>query len=442
MTDILDIFTGGHKPQAPAPLDAAKASAEQGAANLKAAQQTATINRPDQITPYGSLKWSQGGSNFNQGNYDAATKAWQDAGASGNAPTKEQFGYDPNAWASTITLTPENQTLLTQELQNRLKRGNLASQQIDSAAGALAAPMQVDSPRWIDTYAKGRYADITPTITQNVANSGQQAATGRAGMVDALSGVAGIDTTGLSYKDAPAMPTADNATRQAVADAYYRQSTSRLDPQWAQADEALRSRLANQGITEGSEAYGKEIGNFDRAKNDAYGSAINSSIMNSTSEMEKLFSMGMSARQQGVAEANNLFEMPLQAQLAKYSLLGSLGQNLDASGRNWSTTGLAAQQAIDATGRTASDITAQGNLSATNARAQLLREYLGMQAGAGQIDPSFSSSTNVAQVTGDPILDALLAQYQGQLGVYNSKMDARNSLTQAIAGAAGALIPK
>ena len=46
--------------------------------------------------------------------------------------------------------------------------------------------------------------------------------------------------------------------------------SKRLDPMFAQNDEALRTRLANQGIKAGSEAYDREIANFNQGKNDAY----------------------------------------------------------------------------------------------------------------------------------------------------------------------------
>jgi hypothetical protein len=57
------------------------------------------------------------------------------------------------------------------------------------------------------------------------------------------------------------------------ADAMYGQMTSRLDPQWEQSSKALEQKLANQGLDPGSEAGNIYQGNFDRAKNDAYGSA-------------------------------------------------------------------------------------------------------------------------------------------------------------------------
>ncbi len=44
---------------------------------------------------------------------------------------------------------------------------------------------------------------------------------------------------------------------------------SRLNPQFAQQEEGLRSRLANQGIGLGSEAYSREMDRFQQGRNDA-----------------------------------------------------------------------------------------------------------------------------------------------------------------------------
>lgn len=45
---------------------------------------------------------------------------------------------------------------------------------------------------------------------------------------------------------------------------------ARLDPVLAEQDEALRTRLANQGIRAGSEAYDREMRNQNQSRNDAY----------------------------------------------------------------------------------------------------------------------------------------------------------------------------
>lgn len=50
----------------------------------------------------------------------------------------------------------------------------------------------------------------------------------------------------------------------------YELGAKRLDPRFAAEEDALRTRLANQGITMGSEAYNRELDRFGQGKNDAY----------------------------------------------------------------------------------------------------------------------------------------------------------------------------
>ncbi len=57
---------------------------------------------------------------------------------------------------------------------------------------------------------------------------------------------------------------------EATEDRLMQLGRSRLDPALAQADEALRTRLANQGIKAGSLAYDREINSQNQSKNDAY----------------------------------------------------------------------------------------------------------------------------------------------------------------------------
>lgn len=46
--------------------------------------------------------------------------------------------------------------------------------------------------------------------------------------------------------------------------------SKRLDPRFAQEEESLRTKLANQGVMEGSEAYNRAFDRFGQTKNDAY----------------------------------------------------------------------------------------------------------------------------------------------------------------------------
>lgn len=56
----------------------------------------------------------------------------------------------------------------------------------------------------------------------------------------------------------------------AVEDKINSLGSARLDPRFAADEEKLRTRLANQGIQEGSEAWKAAFDNFAQGKNDAY----------------------------------------------------------------------------------------------------------------------------------------------------------------------------
>ena len=106
--------------------------------------------------------------------------------------------------------------------------------------------------------------------------------------------------------------------RQKVEDAIYGQAKSRLDPQWDQTQANMEAKLANQGIAIGHEAYDKEIGNFDRAKTDAYQTAVNNAITGAGQEQSRQFGIEQGAgtfqnqaRSQALQEQLALRQQPL-----------------------------------------------------------------------------------------------------------------------------------
>lgn len=69
------------------------------------------------------------------------------------------------------------------------------------------------------------------------------------------------------------LPTTEAATDQ-IDSKLYELGAKRLDPRFAQEEEALRTRLANQGIAPGSEAYNRELAQMGQTKNDAYNQLV------------------------------------------------------------------------------------------------------------------------------------------------------------------------
>lgn len=133
-----------------------------------------------------------------------------------------------------------------------------------------------------------------------------------------------FDTSGVR-----GIPESDANNLAQMRDSVYGQQTQYLDPQFQQAQGDLENKLANQGITPGSEAYNREMQNFAQTKQRAYGDARNSAIQAGGAEQSRLFGLGLQAhttgtndamgrfntgmmgRQQGVSETNALRNAPI-----------------------------------------------------------------------------------------------------------------------------------
>ena len=125
-----------------------------------------------------------------------------------------------------------------------------------------------------------------------------------------------------SYEGMPNAPVADAAARQQTIDAMYNQYESRLNPQFADAQTALETQLANQGIMAGSDAYTKAMESQGRTRNDAYQSAQNAAITGGGTEQSRLFGLQANARERAIQEYAYERGMPLNEAIA---LMGGSG---------------------------------------------------------------------------------------------------------------------
>lgn len=150
-----------------------------------------------------------------------------------------------------------------------------------------------------------------------------------------------------------------------LSDATYQKYVNRLNPQFEKEQNDLTSQLANQGITMGSEAYTKAMDDFERRKNDAYGSARLDSVGAGRQEQGRLYTQGMQSREQGFRQNisrrqqlyNELASLMGVSQIGKPTELDVMGPfsqqyqgqvnsvnaaNANAAQRNASTTSAAA----------------------------------------------------------------------------------------------------
>lgn len=174
--------------------------------------------------------------------------------------------------------------------------------------------------------------DLTNQLHQDVALSGlgdnltSQAGNSLQGRIDTsglpqLSGgaSAGPVQTGLNYSGAPQVSSDFGALTRQAQDAVYNQARSRLDPQFQNAQSDLDSKLANQGVVQGSEAYNRAQDEFSRQKNDAYNQANYSAVGAGNALQNQLYGQSLAGRQQAVGEANTQGSFANDAQAQAYA---------------------------------------------------------------------------------------------------------------------------
>jgi hypothetical protein len=123
--------------------------------------------------------------------------------------------------------------------------------------------------------------------------------------------------------------------RGRAEDAAYGRSTSRLDPQYQQREQALEIKLRNQGLRPGDQAYDSTMSSFGRDRSDAYEQARLQSTSTGMSEANQLFQ-----QQMGSTDMANALR---QQQIQEY--LGKRGQSLSEQEALMAGQGLADVQA-------------------------------------------------------------------------------------------------
>lgn len=160
--------------------------------------------------------------------------------------------YDSN-----VSLTPEQQQLLTLQNQQDLSLGNTATGLLGNINSTYSTPMD--------------YSGLPKLYGEN-------------------------DLLGA---------------RQQTQDALYGKQTSYLDPQFDARAKALETQLANQGIGLGSEAWKNAMDDFSRDRAFNYDQARTSSIAGGLSEMTGLSGIASKNRAQALSEALTRRNQPL-----------------------------------------------------------------------------------------------------------------------------------
>ena len=214
----------------------------------------------------------------------------------------------------------------------------------------------------------------------------------------ATSGVQGNQTAGFQYgmadsgaidqsKIAPGqMPNmsvqGSTPYNQQMLNAFYGEQQKRLDPQWSQRQSDLETQAQNMGLTRGSEAWNREMQNFSGQRNDAYGSAMNSAILNSGAEGQRAQNMDIAAGNFGNQATQQNYENQLSSQ-NQQAAMQNQQYNQDLGRANLNNSAIASQQGA-AQGWKGLETQAEGNrLSAEASRYGADKSYAGQAAMAG-----------------------------------------------------------
>lgn len=236
------------------------------------------MGKPKPVTPPDPVATAQAQS---QSNIDSAT-AQQKLNMVGTSGPTGSVKYvadpsQPGGYSQVTNLSqPEQQTYdLSKQAQNGAL--NTANTQLGRVNDALATPLSTAG---------------LPTLSGGVDLSG----------VHAGQGVQNSFNPGgpLQYSFNPGQavqgqvgPADLSAASHQAQNAAYNQATSRLDPQFTQSEEQLRNQLANQGLSQNSDAYQTALNNFSMGKNDAYSSAQNNAVTQGNAAAQQLFGQSL-----------------------------------------------------------------------------------------------------------------------------------------------------
>lgn len=353
---------GKSAPDAPDYTAAAQATAQSDRNSLNA--QT-IANRPNQNTPFGSTSWDSSQS-FDQAGYNRALQDWNAQYARAN--TKEardqllalrpgQNEYYNTNWTQNTTLTPEAQHALDSQLQLQSGRSDLANSMFPRAQQEFGQAMNWGG--FTDMRNAPDAPDYSPeSIQRGIGNS--------------------------------------QGYIQNAGDAIYGQWSNRQEPRMQQASAQMETKLRNQGLNPGDQAYDEAMQRLSQDQNDARLMANYQATIGSGAEGSRLQGMDLAAG----SFANQASQQALNQNLA----IGNQGFNQQMQSANMNNT--VRQQQI-------SEEMQRRGFSLNEINAIISGQQVGM--------PSMPSFTNAGRASGTDYTGAAQNQYSAALDATNAQ---------------------
>jgi hypothetical protein len=461
MGGLVSAVFGGN--DAPPPPDYAAAAKETASGNLEAARYATNANRINQVTPYGSLNY-----NYTP-QYDAEGK---ETGA---------------GWTQTMNLTPQAQATLDKQMALSNQYADAATTGFGNIKGLMENPnidiSGMPQMRGIDMSQVSGVRRLNPMMSGGGQEGSDDSSFGNIRQLNSVGGGVGINTSNLNdirglnaeglqsvrQLGLDGLPQAPINAGQTAQDALF----SRMNPSLARDDEALRTRLANQGIQLGSSAYNREMELAGQRANDmrlqaaAQGIGLDQAARNAAFGERKdlsAFDQGLNQQQFGQRQAmtnadltqrNQLFgenqaqaAMGLQSQAQQFAQNQAMSnfdlqRNNQAFAQNQAASNFDLNLANQQFGQ-------QQNLASMSGqqRNQALQEAFALQSrpldlvnalrtGAQVQNPQFNSFAQQETTTGPNMTQAAQLGYEGQMGLFNAKQAEKEMMINAGMQAAG-----
>lgn len=355
----------GGKASAPPAPDYLGAATAQAQASEKATNTQNFANRPVINTPFGSQTWDT------QAVVDPAT------------------GQKVTQWTQNTTLAPGLQDALDYQLDTQVGRSQLASGFMDRVANEYSQPFD--------------YANL-PKMAQVNAPASLQT-----NLTDYTPGL----KTEFSFGEIPQI---DSTYRDTVAT----QLMDRMKPVHDYQQKQLETKLANQGFTQGSEAYNRALNELNQRQSLERFNALDQS----GNEAQRLFNMQMQSQNTGYNQ--NLGAANFQNQ--------AIGQasGLDLGRMNAMNAATSQQQNLNQQyANLQNQLRQQAIAEQAQRRGMSLNEMNALLTGQQVTMPQMPSFQSAGRAETPQILQATQMGYDAQLGAANAQNAAFGNLLGA-----------
>jgi hypothetical protein len=307
------------KKSTPAAPDYTAAAEQSAASSAAVTNQQTYANRANQVTPWGQQTWSASPT------IDPAT------------------GQRVSQWTQTTTLSPDQQKALNSQQAITQQRSDIAQNLMGRVQSEYSTPMQWGN---LTSFANAPTAGNSQAVTNpygfnpSSINTSLQQPTAQQTSLGPQGNVQSSINYGNNLGGVQAGPQASSTAGNAA----YSQATSRLDPQWQHQQQDLETKLANQGISQNSDAYTRAMQDFGNSKNDAYNQANYSAIQAGVNQGQTEYGEQMGLAQQQALQAQNQGAFGNAAQQQQYQQALSSGQFANQANQAAFGMGSTAQQ--------------------------------------------------------------------------------------------------